>query len=152
MFGAPGTTLSPDSPTALCPDRRPSSNESLWELIGVGWKSMVSLLTKSRKLPDLESVMPTYEYVCTKCRAQFDVSQRMSDEPLTQCPKEVCPGNKWGKGRVKRGVGGGAGLLFKGSGFYITDYRSSGYKSSAASDSGSSGGSKPATPPKPSAP
>ena len=93
--------------------------------------------------------MPTYEYVCLKCQAEFEVSQRMSDAPLTQCPKELCPAKKWGKGKVKRGVGGGAGLLFKGSGFYITDYRSSGYKSSAASDPGSS--PKPSSTPKPSA-
>ena len=93
--------------------------------------------------------MPTYEYVCLKCQAEFEVSQRMSDAPLTQCPKELCPAKKWGKGKVKRGVGGGAGLLFKGSGFYITDYRSYGYKSSAASDSGSS--PKPSSTPKPSA-
>jgi putative FmdB family regulatory protein len=92
--------------------------------------------------------MPTYEYVCLKCQAQFDESQRMSDAPLTQCPKDRCPGKKWGKGKVQRGVGGGAGLIFKGSGFYITDYRSSGYKSSAASDSGSSGATSPSPKPK----
>jgi putative FmdB family regulatory protein len=94
--------------------------------------------------------MPTYEYVCLKCEKQFDVSQRMSDAPLTECPKDLCPGKKWGKGKVKRSVGGGAGLLFKGSGFYITDYRSSGYKSSAASDSGSGSKSTSASSPKPS--
>ncbi|MEN9776784.1 MAG: hypothetical protein RJB04_539 [Verrucomicrobiota bacterium] len=92
--------------------------------------------------------MPTYEYVCLKCQAQFDESQRMSDAPLTQCPKDKCPGKKWGKGKVQRGVGGGAGLIFKGSGFYITDYRSSGYKSSAASDSGSGGTAAPSPKPK----
>jgi putative FmdB family regulatory protein len=92
--------------------------------------------------------MPTYEYVCLKCQAQFDESQRMSDPALTQCPKDKCPGKKWGKGKVQRGVGGGAGLIFKGSGFYITDYRSSGYKSSAASDSGSSGATSPSPKPK----
>jgi putative FmdB family regulatory protein len=79
--------------------------------------------------------MPTYEYVCLKCQAQFDVSQRISDAPLTQCPKDHCPGKKWGKGDVQRGVGGGAGLIFKGSGFYQTDYRSDSYKKSAAADS-----------------
>lgn len=83
--------------------------------------------------------MPTYEYTCLKCQAQFEVSQRISESPLTQCPKESCPGKKWGKGKVQRGVGGGAGLLFKGSGFYITDYRSSNYQSAAASDSKPSG-------------
>ena len=101
--------------------------------------------------------MPTYEYVCQKCQAQFELSQRISDAPLTQCPKDLCPGKKWGKGKVQRGVGGGAGLLFKGSGFYITDYRSSNYKSSAASDSktskpsGSTTGGASSTSSKPSA-
>ena len=103
--------------------------------------------------------MPTYEYFCQKCNAQFELSQRISDSPLTHGPKDLCPGKMWGKGMVQWGVGGGAGLLFKGSGFYITDYRSSNYKSSAASDSktpassgASSTGAAPApTPSKPSA-
>jgi len=81
------------------------------------------------------SPMPTYEYRCQKCNARFELSQRISDPPLTHCPMERCPGENWGKGRVQRGVGGGAGLLFKGSGFHITDYRSSEYRSSAAGDS-----------------
>ena len=90
--------------------------------------------------------MPTYEYVCLKCQGQFDVSQRMSDATLTQCPKDMCLQKKWGKGKVQRGVGGGSGLIFKGSGFYITDYRSSGYKSSAASDSSSGAAAAKPTP------
>jgi predicted nucleic acid-binding Zn ribbon protein len=61
----------------------------------------------------------------------------MSADALTVCPREFCARKPWGKGRVKRGVGGGAGLIFKGSGFYITDYRSEGYKSAAKSDSDS---------------
>jgi hypothetical protein len=48
----------------------------------------------------------------------------------------------WGKGKVRRLLGGGAGLIFKGSGFYITDYRSEGYKSAAKKESGDSGGGK----------
>ena len=59
----------------------------------------------------------------------------MSDPTLKVCPKENCAQKKWGRGRVTRGVGGGAGLLFKGSGFYITDYRSENYKQSAKKDS-----------------
>lgn len=59
----------------------------------------------------------------------------MKDAALTTCPQEVCPKKRWGKGPVKRGVGGGAGLIFKGSGFYLTDYRSEGYKSAAKKDS-----------------
>jgi len=97
--------------------------------------------------------MPTYEYVCEKCDHQFDLFQSMTDKAITQCPKEHCGMKKWGKGKVKRGIGGGAGLIFKGSGFYITDYRSENYKAGAKSDtssastpSKSSESSKPATP------
>jgi len=60
--------------------------------------------------------MPTYEYACPKCGHEFEQYQSMKDEPLKTCPK--C--KKFG---VKRLVGGGAGLIFKGSGFYITDYK-----------------------------
>jgi putative FmdB family regulatory protein len=60
--------------------------------------------------------MPTYEYACTKCGHAFEAFQSMKDEPLKQCPK--CR-----KQALKRLVGGGAGLIFKGSGFYITDYK-----------------------------
>ena len=81
--------------------------------------------------------MPTYEYFCEKCDHQFDIFQSMTEKTLTQCPKDKCGQKKWGKGRVKRGVGGGAGLIFKGSGFYITDYRSESYKAGAKSDSAS---------------
>jgi predicted nucleic acid-binding Zn ribbon protein len=62
----------------------------------------------------------------------------MSDKALTTCPKPKC------KGKVKRLMGAGAGLIFKGSGFYITDYRSEGYKQAAKKDSGG-GESKPAS-------
>jgi putative FmdB family regulatory protein len=79
--------------------------------------------------------MPTYEYVCDKCGHEFDASQTMSSKPLQTCPKELCPRKKWGRGRVKRKISGGGGLLFKGAGFYITDYRSEGYKQAAKKDS-----------------
>ena len=93
--------------------------------------------------------MPTYEYVCQKCGHAFECVQSMSAAPLEECPKESCPKSRWGHGRVKRGVGGGAGLIFKGSGFYITDYRSDGYKSAAKADTsgGSTGSSKSETKP-----
>ena len=78
--------------------------------------------------------MPTYEYVCEKCGHEFEASQSMSVPPLRVCPKDLCPRKKWGRGLVKRKISGGAGLLFKGSGFYITDYRSEGYKQSAKTD------------------
>ena len=79
--------------------------------------------------------MPTYEYVCSKCGRQFEALQSITAPPLGTCPKELCGQKKWGKGNVKRGIGGGAGLLFKGTGFYITDYRSEGYKAAAKKDS-----------------
>jgi putative FmdB family regulatory protein len=82
--------------------------------------------------------MPTYEYSCEKCDHQFDMSQSMKDAPLTVCPKEHCGMKKWGKGKVKKLIGGGAGLIFKGSGFYITDYRSDSYKEAAKKDIASS--------------
>lgn len=73
--------------------------------------------------------MPTYEYVCEKCQNTFEIFQSMKDKPLAKCPDKAC------RGKVKRLLGTGAGLIFKGSGFYITDYRSEGYKSAAKSDS-----------------
>ncbi len=66
--------------------------------------------------------MPTYEYVCDSCTHQFDELQSFSDPPLTKCPK--C-----GKKKLRRLFGTGAAVLFKGSGFYQTDYRSESYKS-----------------------
>lgn len=86
----------------------------------------------------LPVAMPTYEYSCEKCDHQFDMSQSMKDAPLTVCPKEHCGMKKWGKGKVKKLIGGGAGLIFKGSGFYITDYRSDSYKEAAKKDIASS--------------
>jgi len=89
-------------------------------------------------------LMPTYEYVCEKCGHQFEKFQSISAKPLSICPEELCAQKRWGKGKVKRAISGGAGLLFKGSGFYITDYRSPQYKEAAKKESGaaSSGDSK----------
>jgi len=78
--------------------------------------------------------MPTYEYVCEKCGHQFEKVQPISAKALTVCPKELCAQKRWGEGKVKRAITGGAGLLFKGSGFYITDYRSDKYKEAAKKD------------------
>ena len=72
--------------------------------------------------------MPTYEYECQKCGHRFEEFQSMKDAPLTKCPQ--C------KGRVKRLIGAGAGILFKGSGFYATDYRSSSYGDRKKKDAG----------------
>ena len=79
--------------------------------------------------------MPTYEYVCHKCNHQFELVQSIRDNPLTVCPKDHCTQQPWGKGKVKRLIGAGAGLIFKGSGFYITDYRSKEYKEAAKKES-----------------
>ena len=67
--------------------------------------------------------MPTYEYRCLECGKEFEQIQKMVDEPLTECIH--C------KGKVKRLIGAGAGIIFKGSGFYCTDYRSDSYKKQA---------------------
>src|SRR5438874_12303688 len=84
--------------------------------------------------------MPTYEYHCDACEHNFDEFQSMSEEPLKKCPR--C-----GKKKLRRVYGPGAAILFKGSGFYQTDYRSESYKSAAkaeqehakSSDGGKSG-------------
>ncbi len=75
--------------------------------------------------------MPTYEYACEKCGKNFDFFQSMRDQPLQECPHDRCQMKKWGHGKVKRQLGTGAGLIFKGSGFYITDYRSKSYQEGA---------------------
>ena len=82
--------------------------------------------------------MPTYEYVCEKCGHEFDKFQSIKDDALKVCPKELCGLKKWGKGKVKRAIGAGAGIIFKGSGFYETDYRSESYKAGAKKESSSS--------------
>jgi putative FmdB family regulatory protein len=85
--------------------------------------------------------MPTYEYECQNCGHPFEVRQSMKDPHLTDCPQPECPGP------VKRKIGLGSGLIFKGSGFYITDYRSENYKAAAKQDSASTApASAPAAP------
>lgn len=71
--------------------------------------------------------MPTYDYECTNCGHTFEAFQSMTEEPLKECPK--C------KGVLKRLIGGGSGLIFKGSGFYITDYKKSGASPSSSGKS-----------------
>ncbi|HXJ58433.1 MAG TPA: zinc ribbon domain-containing protein [Verrucomicrobiae bacterium] len=85
--------------------------------------------------------MPTYEYVCGKCGHEFEKFQPMAARPLTVCPRELCARKTWGRGKVKKVISAGAGLIFKGSGFYITDYRSEKYKEAAKKEAGSTGGS-----------
>jgi putative FmdB family regulatory protein len=79
--------------------------------------------------------MPTYQYVCSKCDHEFEKFQPITEQALSVCPKDSCAMDKWGKGRVKRVIGAGAGLIFKGTGFYITDYRSEKYKEAAKKES-----------------
>lgn len=62
----------------------------------------------------------------------------MKDNALEVCPEDLCGQKRWGKGKVKRVLGAGAGLIFKGSGFYITDYRSESYKQAAKKDASTS--------------
>ena len=89
--------------------------------------------------------MPTYEYACEKCGQNFEAFQSMRDEPFRECPKDLCRLKKWGHGKVKRLLGTGAGVLFRGSGFYITDYRSNSYREAAKKESPPSSGEKPKT-------
>jgi len=88
--------------------------------------------------------MPTYEYACAKCGHEFDKYQSIADDALTVCPKDLCTQKKWGKGKVKKKIVAGAGLIFKGSGFYITDYRSEKYKDAAKKDSAAATPAAPA--------
>jgi putative FmdB family regulatory protein len=88
--------------------------------------------------------MPTYEYACSKCGHHFDKFQSMRDEPLKKCPKCHRAG-------LKRLIGGGAGLIFKGSGFYINDYRRKAEGKAGAAESKPAAEAKGATEPKPAA-
>ena len=70
--------------------------------------------------------MPTYQYKCAKCDYRFEEFQAITEKPLDNCPQ--CGGP------AERIISGGAGFLFKGAGFYITDYRSDSYKKAAEKD------------------
>jgi putative FmdB family regulatory protein len=72
--------------------------------------------------------MPTYDYVCDGCKHTFELFQSIKDDAKKKCPK--CK-----KSKLRRLIGAGAAIMFKGSGFYKTDYRSDSYKKSAAADS-----------------
>lgn len=74
--------------------------------------------------------MPTYEYECTKCGHVFERFQSMHDQPVKRCPVCRC--------KVRRLLGAGAGIIFKGSGFYQTDYRSDSYRKAAEKEKKSS--------------
>ena len=73
--------------------------------------------------------MPTYDYRCAACGHELEVFQSITESPKRKCP--AC-----GKRKLERRIGGGAALLFKGSGFYVTDYRSDSYKKAADAEKG----------------
>ena len=79
--------------------------------------------------------MPTYDYLCEACGHRLEIFQ-----PITESPKRKCP--DCGKPKLKRQIGAGAGIIFKGSGFYQTDYRSDSYKKGADGDKPASESSK----------
>ncbi len=79
--------------------------------------------------------MPTYEYACTACEHEFEAFHAITADPIRICPE--C-----GEREVERLISGGAGLIFRGSGFYITDYRSEGYKEAAKKDKEAESGKK----------
>lgn len=82
--------------------------------------------------------MPNYDYECVTCGKRFEVFQSMNDAKLQDCPLPECAG------KVKRLLGTGGGIIFKGSGFYQTDNRSSSYQSGAKADAPAK--AEPATP------
>jgi putative FmdB family regulatory protein len=83
--------------------------------------------------------MPTYDYICDDCKHEFEAFESIKADPQTICPS--CQ-----KVTLRRKIGAGAAILFKGSGFYLTDYRSDSYKKAAKADSDrSSGSSSPST-------
>ncbi|MBC8128604.1 MAG: zinc ribbon domain-containing protein [Gloeobacteraceae cyanobacterium ES-bin-144] len=86
--------------------------------------------------------MPNYDYECQKCGKRFEVFQSMNDAKLTDCPESGCDGV------VKRLLGTGGGIIFKGAGFYQTDYRSSSYQAGAKAEGAASAppATAPATP------
>lgn len=84
--------------------------------------------------------MPNYDYECQKCGKRFEVFQSMNDAKLTDCTETGC------EGQIKRLLGTGGGIIFKGSGFYQTDYRSSSYQAAAKADSAGSSAAPASTP------
>lgn len=82
--------------------------------------------------------MPNYDYVCQKCGNTFEVFQSMNDARLEVCPDSECGGH------IKRKLGTGAGIIFKGAGFYATDYRSPSYQASAKKDGAATPAAAPA--------
>jgi putative FmdB family regulatory protein len=93
-----------------------------------------------------DAKMPTYEYECGQCGLAFERFHSMKDEPVRDCPNEACGG----KGTVRRLISSGAGVIFKGSGFYQTDYKGKSPQPKPACPAGEvKGGACPADPSKP---
>jgi len=94
--------------------------------------------------------MPIYTYKCKKCGKEFDWMQSINSEPLTVCPAEICEQNSHGRGEVERVFSPNVGLIFKGTGFYLTDYtkkNSSSTKNGHTSNGNNNNGQKAATNP-----
>ena len=83
--------------------------------------------------------MPTYDYVCDACKHEFEAFESIKSQPQTDCPECKAP-------KLRRKIGPGAAILFKGSGFYKTDYRSDSYKSAAKAEKSSSESSRSSSP------
>jgi putative FmdB family regulatory protein len=138
--------LEPSKPLRKRVDR---SGASPYQSRRIGYRLCVSpcfalLLLAPSAIRSPGKPMPTYEYRCEKCNETFEMFQSMKDDALQVCPQQQCRMETWGQGKVKRLVGAGAGLIFKGSGFYVTDYRSQSYTEAAKKESGSkeTGGAK----------
>lgn len=101
---------------------------SLWTRDAIVYNQGQELFSVCQKFKGV-SDMPTYEYECEKCGHVFEEFQSINAKPVETCKKEGCGGS------VRRLFSPGAGFLFKGSGFYITDYRSDSYKKGASSES-----------------
>jgi putative FmdB family regulatory protein len=84
-------------------------------------------------------MMPTYDYICDACAHEFEAFEPITSQPQTECP--VCK-----EPRLRRKIGPGAAILFKGSGFYQTDYRSESYKKAAKAEKSSSEGAAASKP------
>jgi putative FmdB family regulatory protein len=82
--------------------------------------------------------MPTYDYICDACEHEFEAFEPITAQPRTECPECKLP-------KLRRKIGPGAAILFKGSGFYQTDYRSESYKKAAKADSTASEPAKSGT-------
>ena len=111
----------------------------MWR-VSPGMARCVFKVDMAAELPIMRG-MPTYEYECQKCQHRFELVQSIKDAPKKTCPK--C------KGRIKRLISTGGGLLFKGSGFYATDYRKPGYTEAAKKDSAAPTPPAPTTTPTP---